>query len=68
MRIGEAGRLSNRRESCRDLVHPGRAERRGVQMKMKILEGNGKPAFAILPYEEYRALRELAGDADDAQR
>ena len=33
---------------------------------MKILEGNGKPAFAILPYEEYRALRELAGDADDA--
>lgn len=34
-------------------------------MSVKILEANGKPAFAVLPYDEYRALRELAEDADD---
>lgn len=32
----------------------------------QILETNGKPAFAVLPYDEYQALRELAEDADDA--
>ena len=35
-------------------------------MSVQILETNGKPAFAVLPYAEYRALRELADDADDA--
>lgn len=35
-------------------------------MTVKILETNGKPAFAVLPYDEYRALRELAEDAADA--
>jgi DNA-binding XRE family transcriptional regulator len=35
-------------------------------MSVKILEANGKPAFAVLPYDEYRALRELAEDATDA--
>jgi DNA-binding XRE family transcriptional regulator len=35
-------------------------------MRVQILETNGKPAFAVLPYAEYKALRELADDADDA--
>src|SRR3989304_5925347 len=35
-------------------------------MKVQILEANGKPAFAVLPYAEYKALCELADDADDA--
>ncbi len=35
-------------------------------MSVQILEANGKPAFAVLPYAEYKALRELADDADDA--
>ena len=34
--------------------------------KVQILEANGKPAFAVLPYDEYAALRELADDAADA--
>jgi DNA-binding XRE family transcriptional regulator len=34
-------------------------------MSVKILESHGKPVFAIVPYDEYRALRELADDADD---
>lgn len=34
-------------------------------MSVKILETNGKPAFAVMPYDEYQALRELAEDADD---
>ncbi len=34
-------------------------------MSVKILETNGKPAFAVLPYDEYQQLRELADDADD---
>jgi len=33
---------------------------------VKILEAKGKPAFAVLPYDEYIALRELAKDAEDA--
>lgn len=32
---------------------------------MQLLEANGKPAFAVLPYDEYAALRELAEDAAD---
>ena len=35
-------------------------------MTVKILEAKGKPAFAVLPYDEYVALRELAEDAEDA--
>lgn len=35
-------------------------------MTVKILEANGKPAFAVLPYNEYLALLELAEDARDA--
>lgn len=35
-------------------------------MNVKILETNGKPAFVVMPYDEYQALRELAEDADDA--
>ncbi|MFO1206606.1 MAG: helix-turn-helix transcriptional regulator [Burkholderiales bacterium] len=35
-------------------------------MTVKILESKGKPAFAVLPYDEYIALRELAEDAQDA--
>lgn len=34
--------------------------------KVRILEANGEPAFAVLPYDEYAALRELADDAADA--
>jgi DNA-binding XRE family transcriptional regulator len=37
-------------------------------MSAQILEANGKPAFAVLPYAEYKALLELADDADDAAR
>lgn len=35
-------------------------------MSAKILEANGKPAFAVLPIGEYRALLESAEDARDA--
>lgn len=35
-------------------------------MSAKILEANGKPAFAVLPIDEYRALLELVEDARDA--
>lgn len=35
-------------------------------MSAKILETNGKPTFAVLPIDEYRALLELAEDAGDA--
>ena len=35
-------------------------------MTVKILESKGKPAFAVLPYDEYVALRELAEDPQDA--
>lgn len=35
-------------------------------MNVKILEADGKPAFAVLPYEQYQALRERAEDASDA--
>ncbi|MFP5461933.1 MAG: helix-turn-helix transcriptional regulator [Gammaproteobacteria bacterium] len=35
-------------------------------MSVHILEANGKPAFAVLPIAEYRALLELAEDASDA--
>ena len=35
-------------------------------MSVHILEANGKPAFAVLPIAEYRALLELAEDARDA--
>ena len=35
-------------------------------MNVKILQTNGKPAFVVMPYDEYQALRELAEDADDA--
>jgi len=34
-------------------------------MSVRILEANGKPAFAVLAYDEYQALRELADDAED---
>lgn len=34
--------------------------------EVQILEANGKPAFAVLPYAEYAALRELAEDAADS--
>ena len=33
--------------------------------EVQILQANGKPAFAVLPYAEYAALRELAEDAAD---
>lgn len=33
--------------------------------KVQVLEANGEPAFAVLPYDEYAALRELAEDAAD---
>ncbi len=35
-------------------------------MSVQILETNGKPAFAVLPIDEYRRLLELAEDAQDA--
>lgn len=36
-------------------------------MSVKILETNGKPAFAVLPIDEYRKLLEFAEDAKDAK-
>lgn len=36
-------------------------------MSVKILETKGKPAFAVLPIEEYRRLLDLAEDAKDAK-
>jgi ribosome-binding protein aMBF1 (putative translation factor) len=35
-------------------------------VSVKILEANGRPTFAVLPYDEYEALRDLAEDANDA--
>lgn len=35
-------------------------------MSVQILETDGKPAFAVLPIDEYRRLMELAEDAQDA--
>jgi DNA-binding XRE family transcriptional regulator len=35
-------------------------------MSVKILEADGKPAFAVLPIDEYRKLLDLAEDAKDA--
>ena len=35
-------------------------------MSVQILEAGGKPAFAIVPIDEYRRLLELAEDAADA--
>jgi hypothetical protein len=34
-------------------------------MGVTILEAHGKPAFAVVPYDEYKALLEVAEDADD---
>lgn len=35
-------------------------------MTLHVLETDGKPAFVVLPYDEYRALLELVEDLDDA--
>jgi DNA-binding XRE family transcriptional regulator len=37
-------------------------------MSVKILERNGRPAFAVLPIEEYDQLLEALEDARDAAR
>lgn len=36
-------------------------------MSVQILETDGKPAFAVLPIDEYRRLLDLAEDAKDAE-
>ena len=36
-------------------------------MSAKILESDGKPMFAVIPYDEYRALADLAEDADELE-
>ncbi len=36
-------------------------------MSVQILETDGKPAFAVLPIDEYRRLLQLAEDAKDAE-
>lgn len=36
-------------------------------MSVQILRANGKPAFAVLPIDEYRRLLDLAEDAKDAE-
>jgi DNA-binding XRE family transcriptional regulator len=33
---------------------------------VKILEAKGKPAFVVVPYDEYQALRAAAEDASDS--
>lgn len=50
-------------------IHVIRIASRGevYKMSVKILEANGKPAFAVLPIDEYRRLLEFAEDAKDAK-
>ncbi|MGI8966823.1 MAG: hypothetical protein ACR2H1_12160 [Limisphaerales bacterium] len=36
-----------------------------IQLHPKILEKNGQPKFAVLPYEEFRAMREILLDYED---
>jgi DNA-binding XRE family transcriptional regulator len=36
-------------------------------MSVQILETDGKPAFAVLPIDEYRRLLDLVEDAKDAE-
>lgn len=36
-------------------------------MKVQIIEKNGKPEWAVIPYREYRRLSEAAGMAEDVR-
>jgi DNA-binding XRE family transcriptional regulator len=36
-----------------------------AHIEPQIIEQNGKPAFAVLPWDEYQRLLTLAGDDDD---
>ena len=38
-----------------------------MELHPQILQKNGKNEFAILPYEEFEALRELAEDYEDVR-
>ena len=34
-------------------------------MNVQIIERNGKPEWAVIPYEEYERIREALDDAED---
>jgi DNA-binding NtrC family response regulator len=36
-----------------------------IELHPEILEKNGQPAFAVLPYEEFQAIKELLSDYED---
>jgi hypothetical protein len=36
-----------------------------IELHPEILEKNGQPEFAVLPYEEFKALKELLLDYED---
>ena len=36
-----------------------------IELHPEILEKDGQPEFAVLPYEEFQAVRELLMDYDD---
>ena len=36
-----------------------------IELHPEILEKNGQPQFAVLPYEEFQAVRELLLDYED---
>ncbi len=36
-----------------------------IELHPEILEKDGQPEFAVLPYEEFRAVKELLMDYDD---
>ncbi len=39
--------------------------RRGLQMSVQIIEKNGKPEWAVIPFQEYKKIQEALEDADD---
>lgn len=41
------------------------SKRRDLQMNTQIIEKNGKPEWAVLPYEEYLHLLDATEDAED---
>jgi hypothetical protein len=36
-----------------------------IELHPEILEKDGQPEFAVLPYEEFQAVRELLSDYED---
>ncbi|MFZ5766250.1 MAG: helix-turn-helix domain-containing protein [Thermodesulfobacteriota bacterium] len=45
--------------------HQRENPRGGLQMNVQIIEKNGKPEWAVVPFREYQKLREALDDAED---